>query len=62
MWPVDGGDSAVGDQSDGSDGDGDVEAQIAREVAAIKRPKVEKRFGRVILWLSVCCAGLTVRA
>lgn len=48
MWPVEGADSAVNDQSNGSDADedeDDVEAQIAKEVAAIKRPKVEKRFG-----------------
>jgi tRNA acetyltransferase TAN1 len=48
MWSVEGGDSTVNDQSNDSDAEGDeedVEAQIAKEVAAIKRPKVEKRFG-----------------
>jgi len=63
MWPVEGADSAVNDQSHGSDADGDeddVEAQIAKEVAAIKRPKVEKRFGG--WYLAIRCAWLTVRA
>jgi len=48
MWPVEGADSAVNDQSNGSEADGDedyVEAQIAKEVTTIQRPKVEKRFG-----------------
>ncbi|OAX42175.1 hypothetical protein K503DRAFT_847953 [Rhizopogon vinicolor AM-OR11-026] len=51
MWPVEGADSTVNDHSNGSDADGDeddVEAQIAKEVAAIKRPKVEKRFANCL--------------
>lgn len=61
MWPVDGGDSVVNGQGNGSDADGDeddVEAQIAKEVAAIKRPKLEKRFGG---WC-FRCVGLRLMA
>ncbi|KAJ8591740.1 hypothetical protein M405DRAFT_734526 [Rhizopogon salebrosus TDB-379] len=51
MWSVEGSDSTVNDQSNDSDADGDeedIEAQIAKEVAAIKRPKVEKRFANCL--------------
>ncbi|KAG1744043.1 uncharacterized protein EDB91DRAFT_1236597 [Suillus paluster] len=46
MWPVEGHDSAVDDRNNDSDGEDedDLETQIAKEVAALKRPKVEKRF------------------
>lgn len=47
MWPVEGHDSESS-RDKGSDvdenEDDDLETQIAKEVAALKRPKVEKRF------------------
>jgi tRNA acetyltransferase TAN1 len=57
MWPVEGHGSSTRDQG-GSDADPDdeeeevdLETQIAKEVAALKRPKVEKRFGRRFCFL-----------
>ncbi|KIJ66949.1 hypothetical protein HYDPIDRAFT_85887 [Hydnomerulius pinastri MD-312] len=45
LWPIEGRDEAdVNHDSDDEDGGGDLEAQIAREVASIKRPRTEKRF------------------
>jgi tRNA acetyltransferase TAN1 len=49
MWPIEGHDSSANDRDNGSDAEeneDDLETQIAKEVAALKRPKVEKRFGR----------------
>ncbi|KAG1775287.1 hypothetical protein EV702DRAFT_455289 [Suillus placidus] len=46
MWPIEGHDSSANDRDNGSDTDeneDDLETQIAKEVAALKRPKVEKR-------------------
>ncbi|KAG2139171.1 uncharacterized protein EDB93DRAFT_1241985 [Suillus bovinus] len=52
MWPVEGHGSSVNDRDNGSDADGseedDLETQIAKEVAALKRPKVEKRFANCL--------------
>ncbi|KAG0694918.1 hypothetical protein DFH29DRAFT_957728 [Suillus ampliporus] len=44
MWPVEGHDNDRNDGSDGDENEDDLETQIAKEVAALKRPKVEKRF------------------
>jgi tRNA acetyltransferase TAN1 len=49
MWPIEGHDSSANNRYRGSDAEeneDDLESQIAKEVAALKRPKVEKRFGR----------------
>lgn len=49
MWPIEGHDSSAHNRDGGPDVDEnevDLETQIAKEVAALKRPKVEKRFGR----------------
>lgn len=51
MWPVEGYDSSANDRDNGSDADeneDDLETQIAKEVAALKRPKVEKRFANCL--------------
>ncbi|KAG1737300.1 hypothetical protein EDB19DRAFT_1637138 [Suillus lakei] len=51
MWPVEGYDSPANDRDNGSDADeneDDLETQIAKEVAALKRPKVEKRFANCL--------------
>ncbi|KAG1817464.1 hypothetical protein EV424DRAFT_1030351 [Suillus variegatus] len=51
MWPVEGHDSESS-RDKGSDvdenEDDDLETQIAKEVAALKRPKVEKRFSNCL--------------
>lgn len=48
IWPIEGHDSSANDRDNGEDADeneeDDLETQIAKEVAALKRPKVEKRF------------------
>jgi len=49
MWPIEGHDSSANNRYRVSDAEGngdDMETQIAKEVAVLKRPKVEKRFGR----------------
>jgi tRNA acetyltransferase TAN1 len=49
MWPIEGRDSSANNRyrvSDAEENEDDLEMQIAKEVAALKRPKVEKRFGR----------------
>ncbi|KAG2124221.1 hypothetical protein DEU56DRAFT_744708 [Suillus clintonianus] len=54
MWPTEGLDSssaANNDRDNNSDADeneDDLETQIAKEVAALKRPKVEKRFANCL--------------
>lgn len=51
MWPIEGHDSSANDRDDGMDADeneDDLETQIAKEVAALKRPKVEKRFANCL--------------
>lgn len=48
IWPIEGHDSSADGRDNGEDADeneeDDLETQIAKEVAALKRPKVEKRF------------------
>lgn len=48
IWPIEGHDSSANGRDNGEDADeneeDDLETQIAKEVAALKRPKVEKRF------------------
>ncbi|KAF9223739.1 hypothetical protein BS17DRAFT_672848, partial [Gyrodon lividus] len=45
LWPIEGRDLTEGHgASEDEDLSGDLEAQVARELAAIKRPRVEKRF------------------
>ena len=57
LWPIEGADRTEGRHRDGSDdedGGGDLEAQVARELAAIKRPRTtEKRFGQYAVLLSM---------
>ncbi|KAG1872281.1 hypothetical protein F4604DRAFT_1768549 [Suillus subluteus] len=52
MWPIEGHNSSANDRDDGEDadenGEDDLEMQIAKEVAALKRPKVEKRFANCL--------------
>jgi tRNA acetyltransferase TAN1 len=51
MWPIEGHDSSANDRDNGSDAEeneDDLETQIAKEVAALKRPKVEKRFANCL--------------
>lgn len=52
MWPIEGHNSSANNRDNGSDGeeneDDDLETQIAKEVAALKRPKVEKRFANCL--------------
>ena len=48
VWPESGlDDGREGDGVNNSDGaeDGDLEAQVAKELASIKRPRKEQRFG-----------------
>ncbi|KAF9243429.1 hypothetical protein BU15DRAFT_86400 [Melanogaster broomeanus] len=45
LWPTEGRDQTEGHRSsEDEDLGGDLEAQVARELAAIKRPRIEKRF------------------
>ncbi|KIJ13425.1 hypothetical protein PAXINDRAFT_136074 [Paxillus involutus ATCC 200175] len=44
LWPIEGRDQTEGHCASEDEDVGDLEAQVAREVAAIKRPRVEKRF------------------
>ncbi|EMD31359.1 hypothetical protein CERSUDRAFT_109526 [Gelatoporia subvermispora B] len=44
LWPDEDISETKGDASDNDDDNGDLEAQIAREVASMKRPRKEQRF------------------
>ncbi|KAG2067483.1 hypothetical protein BDR04DRAFT_1105010 [Suillus decipiens] len=51
IWPIEGHDPSADDRDNVSDADeneDDLETQIAKEVAALKRPKVEKRFANCV--------------
>ncbi|KIK36540.1 hypothetical protein CY34DRAFT_811230 [Suillus luteus UH-Slu-Lm8-n1] len=48
MWPVEGSARDRDDADPDEEGEEDLETQIAKEVAALKRPKVEKRFANCL--------------
>lgn len=45
LWPVEGKDQAEGGHASDEEDDMDFEALVAQELAAIKRPRTERRFG-----------------
>jgi tRNA acetyltransferase TAN1 len=60
LWPIEGRDQTEGHCASEDEDVGDLEAQVAREVAAIKRPRVEKRFGQYLVFLSQLLHILTL--
>ena len=48
LWPVNAHPSGDSDDPSDESQEGDVEAQIASEMSALKRPRAEQRFGSFI--------------